>query len=151
MLALMRLRRLTLATATAGLLLAAGTAALPPTHAQESEAEEAAPTEPAARPGNAPYLRPMSRLATILGSMHFLRKLCGDEEAGVWRDEMNTLLEALAPNDADRRHLVASFNSGYRAFEATYRSCTDAARVAANRYREEGATLAREISSRYGA
>jgi len=138
--------------AIAGMFLVAGAAGMPAAHAQEDGEEQTTEeSQPAERPSNAPYMRPMSRLATILGSMHFLRKLCGDEEAGVWRDEMNTLLEALAPSDADRRHLIASFNSGYRAFEATYRSCTDAARVAANRYREEGATLAREIGSRYGA
>jgi uncharacterized protein (TIGR02301 family) len=109
-------------------------------------AEQTAPV----LPSDAPYMRPMSRLAAILGSMHFLRTLCGDAEAAIWRNKMQELIEAQAPNEADRRRLVASFNSGYRAFESTYRHCTPAARVAVSRYQSEGATLAREIGVRYG-
>ncbi|MEX6504875.1 TIGR02301 family protein [Jiella sp. M17.18] len=106
--------------------------------------------DPATLPSGAPYMKPLSRLAGILGSMHFLRTLCGDADANVWRDEMTALIKAQAPNEADRRQLIASFNSGYRAFESTYRSCTAAARTAVNRYQHEGAVLAREIGSRYG-
>lgn len=114
---------------------------------EETEAaEETAPV----MPSDAPYMRPMGRLAAILGSMHFLRTLCGDAEAGIWRDKMQALIVAQAPNEADRQRLVASFNSGYRAFESTYRHCTPAARVAVSRYQSEGATLAREIGVRYG-
>jgi uncharacterized protein (TIGR02301 family) len=109
-------------------------------------AEQTAPV----LPSDAPYMRPMGRLAAILGSMHFLRTLCGDAEAGIWRNKMQELIAAQAPNEADRRRLVASFNSGYRAFESTYRHCTPAARVAVSRYQSEGATLAREIGVRYG-
>ncbi|KQT88570.1 hypothetical protein ASG48_02370 [Aurantimonas sp. Leaf443] len=97
-----------------------------------------------------PYLGPLGRLSSILGSVHFLRKLCGDPQADLWRDRMSALLEAQKPNDTDRRRLVASFNGGYRAFESTYRKCTPSARLAVNRYQSEGATLAREIAGRYG-
>ena len=118
----------------------------PPAETEAATAEETAPV----LPSDAPYMRPMGRLAAILGSMHFLRTLCGDAEAGIWRDKMQELIAAQAPNEADRRRLVASFNSGYRAFESTYRHCTPAAQVAVSRYQSEGATLAREIGVRYG-
>ena len=118
----------------------------PPAEAEAATTEETAPV----MPSDAPYMRPMGRLAAILGSMHFLRALCGDAEAGIWRDKMQALIVAQAPNEADRRRLVASFNSGYRAFESTYRHCTPAAQVAVSRYQSEGATLAREIGVRYG-
>ncbi|WP_245396626.1 TIGR02301 family protein [Jiella sonneratiae] len=110
-----------------------------------------APLEaPPERQNEAAYMPQLSRLAMILGSMHFLRKLCGDAEADVWRDEMQALLDAQNPADAERQQIIASFNNGYRTFAATYRSCTSAARVAVNRYQKEGAALAREIGSRYG-
>lgn len=120
------------------------------TPAQQEGAVDAEETPAPVAPIDAPYMKSLSRLASILGSMHFLRTLCNDPQAVVWRQKMQELIEAQVPNDADRRHLVASFNSGYRAFESTYRSCTPAARVAVNRYQGEGATLAREIGARYG-
>jgi uncharacterized protein (TIGR02301 family) len=112
----------------------------------------AAPPPPPAveRPSGAAYMKPLGRLSSILGSVHFLRKLCGDGEADLWRNRMSELLTAQSPSTADRQILVAAFNSGYRAFESTYRKCTPAARVAVARYQEEGAVLSREISARYG-
>ena len=101
-------------------------------------------------PSNAAFMKPLGRLSSILGSIHFLRTLCGDTSAGLWRQKMNDLIDAQAPNEADRKILIASFNSGYRAFESTYRKCTPAARLAVSRYQTEGATLSQEISARYG-
>ena len=98
----------------------------------------------------AAFMTEMSRLSSILGSVHFLRTLCGDENAGVWRQKMNDLIEAQAPNAADKEILIASFNGGYRAFESTYRKCTPAARLAVRRYQDEGVVLSREINARYG-
>lgn len=122
-----------------------GTPGQPP-----AEGPPAEPVDGAERPSNAAFMQPLGRLANILGSMHFLRTLCGDEDGGVWRDKMNELIAAQRPNEADRRILVAQFNSGYRAFEATYRQCTPAADVATRRYLQEGASLSREIGVRYG-
>ncbi|MDY8110475.1 TIGR02301 family protein [Fulvimarina sp. 2208YS6-2-32] len=112
------------------------------------QAEEA--EEPEARPSEGPFVEALSRFSTILGSMHFLRELCGDKDKSVWRGEMNAFLEAQKPNEADRRRFVASFNSGYRAFASTYRHCTPAARLAHNRYQKEGAALSRDMLTRYG-
>jgi len=135
-----------------GVVLALQLASISPLAAQskgEKPGEPAASEQPA--PSNAPYMKPLGRLATLLGSMHFLRALCGDPNADVWRQKMSELLEAQSPGEADRRILVANFNQGYRAFESTYRQCTPAATVAIERYRKEGATLSREISARYGS
>ncbi|MBC8129261.1 MAG: TIGR02301 family protein [Rhizobiaceae bacterium] len=134
-------------------LIAALVVAAAPAIGQDEEAGEAPPaaSEPArVLPSGAAYMKPMGRLSTILGSVHFLRTLCGDETAGLWRRKMDELLVAQSPNEADRQILVAAFNGGYRAFESTYRQCTPAARVAVARYQEEGAVLSREISARYG-
>ena len=124
----------------------------PPAEGAESATGQGPPAEgaPTDRPSNAAFMQPLGRLANILGSMHFLRTLCGDDDGGIWRDKMNDIIVAQRPNEADRRILIAQFNSGYRAFEATYRQCTPAADVATRRYLEEGATLSREIGVRYG-
>lgn len=139
----MIVRRLILAAvlATAGLAPAGGAFA-------QGEAPEAAQPE---RQGDAAYMQPLGRLAMILGSMHFLRKLCDDPEAEIWRDKMRELIDAQAPTETEKQQLIANFNNGYRTFAATYRSCTSAARIAVNRYQKEGAALAREIGSRYGS
>ena len=141
-----RLLRMLLLTAT--LLVGAGVGAQEAATSAVA-ATEAAPAAPE-RPSGAAFMKPLGRLSSILGSVHFLRKLCGDDNADVWRTRMSELLAAQSPSAADKQILIAAFNSGYRAFESTYRKCTPAARVAVARYQEEGATLSREISARYG-
>jgi uncharacterized protein (TIGR02301 family) len=97
-----------------------------------------------------PYDGQLMRLAEILGSVHYLRTLCGADSAD-WRSSMQTLLDAETTNEPQRRErLTASFNRGYRAFAAVHTTCTPAARTAEERYRNEGATLAGEIAARFG-
>jgi uncharacterized protein (TIGR02301 family) len=99
--------------------------------------------------GTAPYDRDLQRLAEILGSLQYLRGVCGANEGQKWRNEMQALLEAEAPNGERRDRLIASFNRGYRGFQQTYRNCTPSADVAIRRYLDEGAKIAREITARY--
>ena len=104
-----------------------------------------APTE-----ADPPYMPQLTRLAEILGAVHFLQNLCGKSaDRTVWRQDMAALLEAENPSPERRARLVAAFNRGYRGFAETYRSCTDSARVAIDRYRVEGSKIAREIVARY--
>lgn len=110
-------------------------------------AQEAAPPPPAMP---AAYMKPLERLSTILGSVHYLRSLCGADDADSWRERMTALLETQKPSESERRILVAHFNGGYRAFESTYRRCTPSAELAVERYLKEGAKLSTEIASRYG-
>ncbi|MFD2237110.1 TIGR02301 family protein [Aureimonas populi] len=134
----------------AGLLATALPAhAQAPAEAPVAEEGEAAATSPT-RPSGAAFMQPLGRLSSILGSMHFLRRLCEEEDADLWRDKMNELIAAQNPNEADRRILISRFNGGYRAFESTYRSCTPAANVAIRRYLDEGEQLSRDIAARYG-
>jgi uncharacterized protein (TIGR02301 family) len=100
-------------------------------------------------PASAPYDRELQRLAEILGSLHFLRDICGSNEGQKWRNEAQALIDAEAPGGERRDQLVASFNRGYRAFQQSYRTCTPAADFAIRRYLEEGARIAREITARY--
>jgi uncharacterized protein (TIGR02301 family) len=98
-----------------------------------------------------PYDDKLTRLSEVLGSVHYLRTLCKAEGAEEWRVRMQQLLDSEAKDEPDRKEkLTAAFNRGYRAFASVYTDCTPAAIMAEERYRNEGATLATEITSRFG-
>jgi uncharacterized protein (TIGR02301 family) len=126
----------------------------------QAPAKPAAPAATPAPPGDAgaqglstgppPYDDELLRLAEILGSMHYLRTLCGSNEGSLWRDQMQGLLDSEQP-DADRRaRFVDRFNRGYEGFRSVYRSCTPAATEVMDRYMTEGARIARDVVARYG-
>ena len=104
---------------------------------------------PALENATAPYDDDLQRLAEILGSLQYLRTVCGAKEGQKWRAEMQALIDAEAPGGERKRRIVARFNSGYRGFEQVYRTCTPAADLAIRRYLDEGAKIAREITARY--
>ncbi|WP_421913754.1 TIGR02301 family protein [Mesorhizobium sp.] len=97
----------------------------------------------------APFEPGLMRLAEVLGSLHFLRNLCG-EKGDQWRGEMQKLLDSENPDPERRARFIASFNRGYRSFGGTYTQCTASATEAISRYMKEGETLSRDIASRYG-
>ena len=99
--------------------------------------------------GIAPFDGDLQRLAEILGTLHYLRGICGANEGAKWRNEMQALIDAEAPSGMRRSRIVASFNRGYRGFQQTYRTCTPAADFAIRRYLDEGARISREITARY--
>jgi uncharacterized protein (TIGR02301 family) len=105
---------------------------------------EAAPAAP-----DAPFEAGLARLAEILGSLHYLRGICGANEGNKWRNEMQALIDAEAPSGQRRSQFIAHFNRGYRAYLQTYHSCTPAADLAIRRYLEEGSKIAREVTARY--
>ncbi|GAA4109865.1 TIGR02301 family protein [Aminobacter aganoensis] len=102
-----------------------------------------------ARAVDAPFEPGLLRLAEVLGSLHFLRNLCG-EKGTQWRGEMEKLLQAENPSPDRRARFIASFNRGYRSFDGTYTACTPSATEAIGRYMKEGEALSRDIASRYG-
>jgi uncharacterized protein (TIGR02301 family) len=97
----------------------------------------------------APFESGLMRLAEVLGSLHFLRNLCG-EKGDQWRIEMEKLIDSENPDAERRARFIASFNRGYRSFGGTYTQCTASATEAISRYMKEGETLTRDIASRYG-
>ncbi len=102
-----------------------------------------------ARAVEAPFEPGLMRLAEVLGSLHFLRNLCG-EKGTQWRGEMEKLLQAENPSADRRARFIASFNRGYRSFDGTYTACTPSATEAISRYMKEGEALSRDIASRFG-
>ena len=102
-------------------------------------------------PGGAPpFDAQLLRLSEILGALHYLRQLCGGGEGALWREQMQGLIDAEKPDPARKARFVDRFNRGYDSFGAVYRSCTDAATAAIDRYMSEGETIARDVVARYG-
>jgi uncharacterized protein (TIGR02301 family) len=97
----------------------------------------------------APYESRLMRLAEILGSLHYLRNLCGDK-GSQWRDEMGALIASENPTAERRARLVASFNRGYRSYSDIYKTCTASAAEAIARYMKEGEDLSRDTANRFG-
>ncbi|ABE38480.1 TIGR02301 family protein [Rhodopseudomonas pseudopalustris] len=126
---LKRLLAIFLVVATCGLA-----AALAPARAQD---------------GAAPFDADLQRFAEILGTLHYLRGVCGSNEGAKWRNEMQALIDAETPSGERRTRLIAGFNRGYNGFQQTYRTCTPAARVAIRRYLEEGSRISRDLTARY--
>jgi len=131
----------------------------PPPASRPADPEpQAAPAPPAVAAPALPapeavpaYAAEIERLAEILGSVHYLRTLCGEADRAAWREDMNALVEAEGPEPQRRQRLVASFNRGYRSLSQTHRKCTPGARLLIDRYVGEGARLARDIVGRYGS
>ncbi len=102
-----------------------------------------------ARAADSPFESNLVRLSEVLGSLHFLRNLCG-EASDEWLDHMERLLEAEDPDEVRRAKFVANFNAGYQAFEANYTRCTPSAIEAISRYMKEGEKLTRDTAARFG-
>jgi uncharacterized protein (TIGR02301 family) len=97
----------------------------------------------------APFDGDLQRLAEILGTLHYLRGICGTGEGPKWRNEMQALIDAETPSGDRRARMIAGFNRGYNGFQQTYRTCTPAASVAIRRYIEEGSRISRDLTARY--
>lgn len=98
----------------------------------------------------APYDDKLLRLSEILGAVHYLRTLCGAKEGNKWRDTMSAILQAEEPGPNRKARLIANFNRGYRTFFGSYSTCTASALLAIERYMQEGASLSKQITNRYG-
>ena len=97
----------------------------------------------------APFDGDLQRLAEILGTLHYLRGICGNNEGGKWRNQMQALIDAETPTGDRRARMIAGFNRGYNGFQQTYRTCTPAALVAIRRYIDEGSKISRDLTARY--
>lgn len=144
-----------LATLAAVLLLASHAAQAqqrtPPATARPPAAKPAEkPAEqPAPEPGP-PYEPQLLQLAEIMGSLAYLRTLCGGKEAQDWRNRMTALVEAEGRTPQRRDRLTAAFNRGFKAYSLTHRACTDTSLEAASRLAVQGEALSRALASRYG-
>jgi uncharacterized protein (TIGR02301 family) len=127
------------------LFLALCVSAAPPL-ATPGAAQQVLPVDPPP----APYEEQLLRLSEILGAIHYLRYLCEHDEKATWREQMAALLDAENPDEPRRARMIDRFNRGHEGFRAVYRTCTPAAATSADRYLEEGAKIAADITARYG-
>jgi uncharacterized protein (TIGR02301 family) len=97
-------------------------------------------------PDDRPYDDKLMRLAEILGAIHYLRELCGASEGQVWREQMKEILRNEGTTAVRRAKLVNAFNDGYRGYRRSYRTCTQSATLATNRFSTEGATIAAALA-----
>ncbi len=109
--------------------------------AQKQHQAPAAPPKPAAPADDRPYDTQLFRLAEILGTLHYLRELCGANEGQVWREHMRELTASEGTSALRRAKLVESFNRGYRDYSRTYRTCTQPALLAIQRYMEQASAI----------
>jgi uncharacterized protein (TIGR02301 family) len=140
-----RRRQIAKAAVFAGLaavLLAAATA---PGRAQTGAAAPKLPPAAAlqkpAGPDDRPYDTQIFRLAEILGTLHYLRELCGANEGQVWREHMRELVTAEGTSALRRAKLVDNFNRGYRDYSRTYRTCTQPALVAIQHFMDQASAI----------
>jgi len=110
--------------------------------AQQKQHQAPAPTPP--KPGaidDRPYDAQLFRLAEILGALHYLRELCGANEGQIWREHMRELAASEGTSALRRAKLVESFNRGYRDYSRTYRTCTQPALQAIQRYMDQASAI----------
>jgi len=111
----------------------------------EKPVEQPAPEQP-----GPPYEPQLLQLAEIMGSLAYLRTLCGGKEAQDWRSRMGALVEAEGRTPQRRDRLTAAFNRGFKAYSLTHRTCTDTSLEAASRLAVQGEALSRALAGRYG-
>lgn len=119
---------------------------------QQRPAQPPAPAPAPAAPAEnlPPYEAQLMRLSEIMGALAYLRDLCGAKDSAEWQAKMNALIEAEAPSETRRERLAGAFNRGFAGYRVTYRVCTDNAEIAMDRFIDEGARIAHDITSRYG-
>lgn len=115
-----------------------------PAPAQPAPPKQPPAPTPAPQPlpsDDKPYDTQLFRLAEILGTLHYLRELCGANEGQVWREQMRELASSEGTSALRRAKLVESFNRGYRDYSRTYRTCTQPALVAIQRFMDQASTI----------
>jgi len=98
----------------------------------------------------APYEGQLLRLSEIMGSLAYLRDLCGTDDGEMFHTEMSDLLQAESGSEARRDRLAGAYNKGFTNFETVYHSCTANAQNLMGTYLREGHSLAHDIVSRFG-
>ncbi len=89
-----------------------------------------------------PYDEKLTQLAEILGAVHYLRELCGQNDGQIWRDRMREIIDGEGGSALRRAKLSRSFNNGYRSYSRTYQTCSPTAQTAISRFLAEGAQIA---------
>ncbi len=85
----------------------------------------------------------------MLGTLTYLRSLCGKGDAAEWRKRMLTLLDAEAKGESRRDRLAGAYNRGFQGYQSTYHTCTPSADLVITRFLAESDRLARDLTARF--
>jgi uncharacterized protein (TIGR02301 family) len=92
-----------------------------------------------------PYDTELFRLSENLGGIHYLGALCGRADGQAWRLHMQQLIDAEGSTALRRALLARRFNQGYRNYSRTYRTCSETAKAALNRFIGDAQALTTRI------
>ena len=99
------------------------------------------PAQKPAGPEDRPYDAQLFRLSEILGTLHYMRELCGANDGQAWREQMRELVASEGTSALRRAKLVDAFNRGYRDYSRTYRACTQTAVTAIQRFMDQAQAI----------
>jgi uncharacterized protein (TIGR02301 family) len=132
----------------ASAIVAAAAPPLPPERPPISP-DNPAPTEPKG-PDLPPYEPQVERLAELMGTLAYMRDLCGAGDGAQWRDKMSELLASEGSTDLRRDRLAGAFNRGLSGYAVTYVRCTPAAAAVITRSLDEAGRLTHDLASHFG-
>jgi uncharacterized protein (TIGR02301 family) len=134
-----------------------------PAESPNKQQNAAAPVEEGPPP---PYEPKLLRLSEIMGALSYLQSICTEspatkakvqaqdqklEQDQLWRGRMQDLMSAEAAGPGRREKLAGAYNRGLQGYEYSYRVCTPSAKLARQRFLDEGARLAHDITTQYRA
>jgi uncharacterized protein (TIGR02301 family) len=148
-------RSLFLATAifAAGSMAAIAQTAPTPTPPQQQDKgkdKDQDKDKPPPEPPPPPYEPQLLRLSEIMGSLAYLRDICGARDADAFHTKMTALLAVEGTTDARKERLAGAYNHGFQGYAMTYRVCTPAAHAVIARFLDEAAKISKDMASRYG-
>ncbi|MBV1707085.1 MAG: TIGR02301 family protein [Hyphomicrobiales bacterium] len=133
----------------AGSLMPAGAAPRAKPHAG-AKVVAPAPAPVPAVPSLPPYEPQLLQLAELSGTIAYLRGLCHDADAPLWRERISALIQSTAKSPGQSGALVGAYNRGYGAYALTYHRCTANAHAIINRAMVKSRAIAEGISEDYG-
>ncbi|MEM9028084.1 MAG: TIGR02301 family protein [Pseudomonadota bacterium] len=92
-----------------------------------------------------PYDTELLRLAEMLGSIHYLRAVCGKPDGQLWRDQMVAIISAEGSSALRRVVLTRRFNRGFASYSRTHRRCTASAAATLDRLLEDAERLTGQL------
>ena len=97
-----------------------------------------------------PYQGEVEHLASLMGTLAYMRDLCGAGDGAQWRAKMEELLASEGSTAQRRDRLAGAFNEGLQDYGRTYRHCTPAAGVVIERALAQASHLTRDLANRFG-
>ena len=79
-------------------------------------------TKPAGETPPPPYQPKLERLAELIGTLSFMRDLCGVGDGALWHAKMIDLLAAEGTTADRRDRLAGAFNKGLEGYHISYRA-----------------------------